>query len=165
MSISGGSPNDLLRPLRHDGNATEEARGCHMGPAQALNVYKARDGFMYYWVRHPRVDRGTQLQRFVNEGWEIVPPEAAEHKGRETSLNYSQFGLDNIQVHGDVLMLRIPEDKYRTMSEYRVQLAKVAREGPTAEYERKAESLPEHYRSRADGPIYYRGAGHGYQEY
>jgi hypothetical protein len=161
MPVSGGEPNNLYY-LRPDGNAEEHVSGNHRGPAQALNVHNPQPGYMYYWVKHPRTDRGSQLQRFVNLGYEVCGASAPEHKGREASLNYSEMGLDNYQVHGDLVLLKIKEEKYKEMREWLATVAKAAKEGPTAEYEEKGRNLnlPERY-SRADGPIYYKGPGHG----
>jgi hypothetical protein len=161
MAISGGEPNDLYY-LRADGNAEEGVSGNHRGPAQALNVHNPEPGYQYYWVKHPRTDRGSQLQRMVNLGYEIIGADAPEHKGREASLHYADLGLDNYQVHGDLVLLKIKEEKYREMREWLASLAKAASTGATAEFEEKGRNLnlPERY-SRADGPIYYKGPGHG----
>lgn len=161
MALSGGLPLDWLKPLRWDSTVGPNERGTHRGPSRSMNVVNALPGFIYYWARHPRLDRGSNLQRFINEGWEVVPPDSPEHKGRELKLSYSQFGLDNYQVHGDLVLLRIPEAKYREKAELRAQLAKAAIQGPTEDYQQRGAPLEERFGSRADGPIYYRGHGHG----
>jgi hypothetical protein len=161
MTISGGAPRDWIRSLRSDGNLRPNARGCHRGPAESLNVVGAIPGMVYYWCRHPKRDRGgAMLQRFVNQGWEVVPPGSPEHKSRETSLNYSELGLDGYQVHGDLVLVRIPEGKYREICTFRKAQADVARDA-TDEYLDKARQIEERYGARADGPIYYRSGAHG----
>jgi hypothetical protein len=116
---------------------------------------------VYYWCRHPRLDRGAQLQRLINEGYEVVPPDSPEHKGKVVNLNYAQFGLDNYQVHGDVVMLRIPEERFRERQEMKTTLNQAGLTGVTQNYESRGMSLEERYGSSSDGPIYYRGPGHG----
>lgn len=161
--IQGGGSRELIRPLLRDGNLRPNVRGCHRWSSEALNVHNPQPGFIYYWCRHPRADRGgAQLQRFLNMGWEPVGPNDPERKGRETSMRFSDLGLDNYQAHGDVVLLRIPESKYRAYREHRARLAAAARTGPTEDFLNKGQHLDEMYAGRADGSIYYRGSGHGF---
>jgi hypothetical protein len=157
--LSGGQPREWLE-LQHDGNKPG-VRGSHTGPSEALNIHNAQSGMMYYWARHPSMDRGANLQRKINEGWEVVPPDAPEHKGRENSLNYAQLGLDNYQVHGDLIMCRMPEDRYAEFCKFRDQIREAAAAGPTMEYESKGASLEERFAGRGDGPLYHKRPGHG----
>lgn len=161
MAVSVGGNRLDIAPLGRDGNLPG-VRGNHRGPAAGLNLHGARPGYVYYWCRHPRADRrGAQYQRFLNMGWRPVPPDGPEYKAQEQSLNYSQLGLDSYQVHGDLVLMQMPEPRYRQLCEWRQEAAKSELEGPTNEYLSKARDFDSNYGARADGPIYYRGQGHG----
>lgn len=137
-------------------------RGNHRGPAAGLNVHNPQPGMHYYHCRHPKADRrGAQFQRFMNMGWEPVPPGSPEYLAQNTNLKYSQLGLDQFSAHGDVLLIRISEEKYRRLAEFRRLTAESEVDGPTNEYLQQAHNFDSNYGLRADGPIYYKGQGHG----
>lgn len=162
MTLSVGPKLDDLIPYTESGEAVHTTRGSHQGPATGMNVGDPVPGFLYYWVQHPRHHRGgSQYRRFTQWGFEAVPPDSPEHKLQETSASYVELGLDSYQAHGDVLLMRIPEERYKELSAFRRHQAEVARDGITNEYLDKAHEYEARYGSTADGPIYYRGSGHG----
>ena len=164
MTLSAGVNRLDLVPINELGERRAGVRGSHLGPASGLNIQGAQPGMVYKWIRHPKHDRGgAQLQRFVNMGYEVVPPGDPEYKDREASLQYSQLGVDGYQVHGDVLLVRIPEEKERERQEFRTLQNQIAMTGGADEYLSRGEDLSNRYglTDRAEGPIYYKGPGHG----
>jgi hypothetical protein len=162
MPITGGGDRRDLRPLNPDGHWRDREFGSHRGAASALNVRGLKPGMIPFWVRHPNRDRGAaQLQRFVNQGWEVAPPEAQIRKGPVTDPNYAALGLDRYPAHGDIVLLQISEENYRRFCAARDQQRDAAVEGPTREFLRKGEPVQNRFGDRADGPIYYVGPGHG----
>jgi hypothetical protein len=159
--ISGGGARKDLRPLQRDGNLTPGFRGSHRGNAESLNV-KLAPGMVPYWCRHPNSDRGAaQIQRFLNDGWEVAPPESQIQRQRPNDPNYAAMGLDRYQAHGDIVLLQIPEERYKEVQARKAQLREAAVDGPTRDFLHKGEPLQHRYGQSADGPIYYVGHGHG----
>jgi hypothetical protein len=160
--LSGGIDYGDLKPLC-EGETVAGARGTHTGPANGLNIHNPQPGMKYSWVRHPRHDRGAaQFQEFLNWGYEPCGKDSPEMRARAGNLNFSEYGLDGFQTHGDVVLMRISEDKFRVRQEYRNNQAKAALDGSTEAYMSKGSELQGRYSyaRTADGPLYYRGAGH-----
>ena len=163
MAISGGIDRFALKPLAERTGAKANVRGTHRGPAAGLNVHNPQPGMVYKWVRHPRYDRnGAQYRRFINLGYEVVPPDAPEYRAESQNYNFAKLGLDNYQTHGDVVLVRITEDKYRELQEFREQQRKVALEGVTDSYLSKGKELESRLGESSSGkPLYYKGSDHG----
>lgn len=160
--LSGGIDLGDLKPLC-EGETVAGARGTHAGPANGLNIHNAQPGFQYSWIRHPRHDRGgAQLQQFLNWGYEVCGPNSPELKAKHNNLAYAQLGLDGYQAHGDVILVRIPDELYRVRQEHRAQQAKEALDGASTSFIDKGRDLTSRYSyaRSADGPLYYRGPGH-----
>jgi hypothetical protein len=161
----GGDRRDLdPRPLIPiEGEAAP--RGAHRGHNVNLNIHNPQTGYVYYWCRNPRSDRsGAQLYRLANWGYEVVAPEAPEFKARAANLRYSALGIDSYATHGDVVLVRIPEDRYRAYSEWRRAAARAAFDGATESWLQSGEELASRAGyNRPDAPIYYRAPSHGYQ--
>jgi len=96
----------------------------------------------------------------LNYGYQVVTKDSPEMKGKEISQVYSQLGLDGYEVHGDLVMLRIPEHKYRKMREYKDALAAAARTGPTDQFLERGQEI-ESRLSTGGNPVYWRGSTHG----
>ena len=163
MPISGGGPREAIRPLDYNEPGAVSVRGNHRLGSSTLNVHNPQQGYIYYWCRHPRHDRGgAMLQQFLNEGWELVTKQHPEYRGRETDLHYSELGLDGYQAHGDVLLIRMHEDQYREWKAARDALKEAQSnvDGGLDEYLEKARGIEEKYGSN-DKPLYYRTSGHG----
>jgi hypothetical protein len=161
MAITGGGDRRELRPLLPDGNYRRGYYGSHRGAAESLNA-RVPPGMVPYWCRTPQSDRGmAQLQRFENEGWEVAPPGSQIKTPRTHDARYSQLGLDSYRPFGDLVLLQIPEEKYRRRQENLARLRDNAIEGPTRQYLHRGEGAQQAYGANAEGPIYYRGAGHG----
>lgn len=162
MPISVGPPRLDIAPLHPDGNVGAGVRGNHRGPAEGLNVHNPQPGMHYYHCRHPKADRrGAQFRRFINQGWEPVPPDAPEYVAESTNLHFPQLGLDGFHTHGDVILIRISEERYRQMADFKRLTAEAELDGPTNEFLQRARDFDHNYGLRADGPIYYKGQGHG----
>ncbi len=164
MAIGGGLPLLDLAPYEELTKLRPGTRGTHAGAAAGLNIEGAVPGFHYSWIRHPKYDRGIgQLQRFMNMGYQVCGPDSPELRARAGSLNFAQFGLDNYQVHGDVILVRIPEELLRKREDDKRAEAQAALDGPTEDYLQRGRDITSRYGygNRADGPIYYKSSGHG----
>ena len=164
MPLSAGHRGLDLKPLNGAGEIQAGVRGSHRGPSTGLNVHNPQPGFVYSWIRHPKHDRGgSQFQRFINMGYQACGPNSPEMRGQTQNMNISELGLDNYQVHGDVVLMRIREDKYAERQEFKRQQAKVAADGSTDDFLAKGQSLENTYGlgQAADGPIYHRSGQHG----
>lgn len=162
MAITVGPPRLDIAPLHRDGNVEAGIRGNHRGPAAGLNVHNPQPGMHYYHCRHPKADRrGAQYRRFVNMGWEAVPPGAPEFCAESGDLRLKELGIDGFHINSDVILMRISEERYRRQVEFSRLTREAETDGPTNEYLQNARSFDANYGSRADGPIYYKGPGHG----
>lgn len=165
MALTAGFNRLDLKPLSELGDNKANVRGSHRGPAAGLNVHNPQPGFIYKWIRHPRHDRSAaQYRRFINMGYEVVGPDSPERRAESENLNLSKLGgLDNYQTHGDVVLVRIPEDKYRELQEFREHQRKVALAGVTDGYLSRGKDLESRLgaTSTSDRPLYYRGVEHG----
>lgn len=168
MALTGGADRSDLEAL-DDGliPLTGEAspRGPHVGHNANLNVPNPQPGFSYYHGRNPKFDRGGQHYRITSWGYEVVGPDSPEFKSQAANLRYSAMGLDSYHTHGDVVLYRIREERYRQFCKYRKDAAAAALGGPTESWLQAGSEVEARsgYR-RADGPIYYRTPAHGFQE-
>ena len=163
MPMYGGIDLGDLRPLSEGEELLTGVRGSHRANASALNVHNAQPGFRYSWIRHPRHDRGgAQLQEYLSWGYEVCGKDSPEIKGRSTNLSFSDLGLDNYQAHGDVLLVRITDEKFRVRQEDRAAAAKAALDGASDAFINKGRELEERYSfaKSAEGPLYYKGPAH-----
>ena len=160
--LAGGVDLGDLQPLSEEA-VQAGMRGTYQGPANGLNIRNAQPGFSYSWIRHPRHDRGgAQLQEFVNWGYEVCGKDSPEMKGAAKNAAYSELGLDSFQAHGDVILVRIPDQLFRVRQGYRDAQRKVALDGASEAFITKGRELQDRYSyaRSADGPLYYRGPGH-----
>lgn len=137
-------------------------RGNHRGPSAALNVHNPQPGFRYYHCRHPKADRqAAQYRRFFAEGWRPVGPDDPEYTSEEQELDLKRLGITDMNLHKDTLLMKIPEEKYREKAEFAQAQRDAQVEGPTNEYLNMARAFENSYGATAEGPIVYRGPGHG----
>jgi hypothetical protein len=101
---------DWMRPYSDtDDGYGERTLGCHVGNTEALNVRNPQPGMHYYHA--PAAKRGT-LRGLINKGYEVVPPESPELVGESRDPRFGG-ALDSSQAFGDVILTRIPIEKYR----------------------------------------------------
>ncbi len=146
MALSGGGDRRLLRPVEHN----EGVRGSHRGDSEALNVKNAQPGFHY------RYDPERRLRKRINEGYEIVT-DGPESWGADLPAGVAKQ-LDNIRAFKDVILLRIPIEKYREKRKKLREKATLAREGVEASYLDKGEAIRDQVGATED--VYYRRGNH-----
>ena len=71
--------------------------------------------------------------------------------------------MDGYAVHGDVLLMRIPEEKYRERQEFRKMQAEAARDGVSSDWLEKGRDLAARYGllGGEERPVYFRKLDHG----
>jgi len=154
MGVSGGGDRKDLRP--HEPNR-QKAKGTFRGSFEALNVRNAQPGFNYYYERR----KPGEVLRRMNEGFEVVQAGDPEGWGADVPAAVGEM-LDGVKAYGDLVLMRIREDKYRMMKEQKAALARAAIDGSTAEYLRKGHQRAQQLgRSRPKDDLYYKGPGHG----
>jgi hypothetical protein len=157
-----GPPRLDIQPLTSEGNVGPNIRGNHRGPAAGLNVHNPQAGMHYYHVRHPNADRSAAMYRtFYNQGWRPVGPNDPEYTSEEQDLDLSKLGIEDMNLHKDTLLMRIPEEQYRKLEAYNQANRDAQIEGPTHEFLSKSREFENSYGATADGPMFYRGPGHG----
>jgi hypothetical protein len=154
MSIQGGGDRKDLRP--HNPN-DKQVIGTHRGPFEALNVKNPKPGFHYYYARR----KPSDVQRFMNAGWEPVRSGDPEQWGSDMPPEVGEM-LDGVKAYGDVILMRIREDKFRAIREEKEALAKAAREGGTSEFINKGHQRARQLgSSRPKKDLYFESADHG----
>ena len=153
MAIYAGEEQALTRPLDQEGNYTKGAVGCHRGHMEVLNVRNPRPGFRYYYIRTDP----SSVRRATRRGWQPVSKADPERMGEEDNSDLVAAGLDTTLTRNDIVLCRMPEDRYR---EWRAQMDRRS-EGmqgdSAAAYLEKGRPLQEVY---GDG-VYFKAAGHG----
>jgi hypothetical protein len=152
--LDAGRNLEHLRPLGPDGTAFEGAIGCHRGNSEDLNVSNPLPGFLYYWGLNTQ----SSLMKLFRIGFEVVPSDSPE-RAFSREPDFRSLGLDGIQTNKDVVLLRIPEERYRVHAEREALKAKTAREGPTQEFLNKNSDY-DRWAQTADGPILYASRTH-----
>ena len=162
MSISVGPPRLDIAPLLPDGNVAANVRGNHRGPAAGLNVHNPQPGMHYFHCRHPQADRSAaQYRRFVNHGYRPVSPADPEFTSESLDLRFEELGLKDFHLKKDTILMKVPEETYRTQQEFAQMNRDAQVDGPTNEFLQRARELENSYGARAEGPTHYRGPGHG----
>lgn len=162
MAISLGPSRLDIQPLHPDGSVNANVRGNHRGPAAGLNVHNPQPGMHYYWCRHPQADRrGAQYRRYINQGYRPVAPGDPEYTQESLDLDFKGLGIQDFHIKSDVILMKVPEQTYRAHQEFAQATRDAQVDGPTAEYLSKSRELDSSYGARAEGPIYYKGPGHG----
>jgi len=156
MTVGVGEPNELYRPLDQSGNYTHGARGCHRGHMQQLNVRNAQPGFRYYYVRTD----ASSLDRAETRGWEFVKLSDPERMGEERRADRKAAGLDSTMTRNDIVLCRMPEERYRKLREQIDQLTEGRGGDVSAEYLERGRPLQEAYGGKA---IYFKEPGHGFR--
>jgi hypothetical protein len=150
MALTGGGDREWIRAVDPD---QSERRGTHRGKFEALNVSNPRAGFIYYYERR----KPSDVLRRMNEGWEVVKGTDQEDWGAELPDDIGQE-LDGVKAYGDVILMRIPEDRYRKIEEQRKLLRMASRGGNTDEYLEKGNRVTS--QSGIGRPAYYQRSDH-----
>lgn len=149
--IQGGGDLSWTKPV----SPADEVVGAHRGHHAALNIKNPQPGFRYYYERR---DANKVLVK-KNEGWEVVQANSPERWGDNLPEDV-QKELDGVRAYQDVILLRIPEEKYRQNREHLRELAEASRRGSDREYLDKSRER-EHQLGVTDREVYYARATHG----
>lgn len=145
----GGKNMNWLRPVER---RPENTIGTHTGRHEALNVRNPQPGYRYYYPR-----RGaSEIQAKLNQGWRMVRKEDPESWGidlRDIS-GETLPEMDGLMAYQDVVLMKIPEEKYRILQEEKQMRNKVMLHGPTDEYLSRGESLAA--RVESTDPLYHK---------
>ena len=155
MSISAGENREDYRPLRQDGNYSEDAIGTHRGHMQYLNVSNAQPDRHYYWtLTHAKSIKKTKAQ-----GWTFITKNDPEWSGNESYSDVIGAGLDTTVTRNEIALCWMPESKYKERQERMKALLDQQQGDTSAEYLEKGRPLQEVY---GQG-IYIKGPGHGFR--
>lgn len=157
--LGGGEDSRLYVPLTREGNlADSEALGCHRGTYEWMNVTNAQPGYIYYLGR--RTEAG--LRQAALRGWQVVPPDSPERLGERTDPNFQAAGLDGVQTGGELVLMYMPESRYRVLCEEREERSARMRDMSARQFTEsdRARTLQERYRKA----IFLEGS-HGVERY
>jgi hypothetical protein len=122
-----------------------------------MNVRNAQPGFVYYYERRKP---GNVLKR-MNEGWKPVGKADPEQWGAEMPAEVGEM-LDGVKAFGDLVLMKIREDKYARIKAEKEARAKAARDGSAAEFLSKGHQRALQLgKSRPKDDLYFKGPGHG----
>lgn len=158
MPISSGPNREDIRPYEAP-SGTRNILGNHRRHSAALNVHNPQANTHYVWEA---ATRDKVLSRQMR-GYRVVGPDDPERKGLETDLSQG-LPLDMLQARQDVVLMKAPEDVYRTIMEQKAQDAQAAM-ATANEYLSKGQPLTHRYGKGS--PIYYQKPEHktGVEEY
>lgn len=152
MSIQYGAPEEWLRPLQQQ----IDKIGTHRGPHEALNVKNPKPDMHYYCCART----ASAVQRFINEGWEVVPKDSQERWGAELPASV-QAEIDSTRAYQDVMLIRTSSENYRRIQTDKHRDAQAALQavddGFLAAGERIDNQLGRH---GTDKPTYYKKSNH-----
>ncbi len=159
MTIQGGGDLEFIKPILPDDDAP---LGDHRKNFSALNVRNPRRGYHYYYC----AANSSSVLNFMNQGWEVVQADDQEQFGAELPSDIG-LPLDGVRAFHDVLLVRIPLEKYR---EYKVERSERRRASLEANYlafkqteRERMDQLQPHQRPQGKSLFYHRD-GHGTQE-
>lgn len=156
MSIQGGADYEWTRPIDpHD----SETLGCHRGVSEGMNIANAQPGFHYYYIRA----NPNMAQRYLNAGWEVVTSEHPERPGVKALPEAVQSMMDGMRAFKDVILVRIPTDRYAEIQEDKRRRAASALRSTTDAFQAKGERTTEALgrgAGRHDN-VYYQTRDHG----
>lgn len=153
--ISAGNRLDLSKPLDQEGNFTRGSIGCHRGHMEALNVKNARPGHHYYYFRTD----SSSLDRAELQGWDFVKLTDPEKMGQETRSDRVAAGLDSTQTRNDIVLCRMPDERYSVHRAQIDQRSDGMRGDSAAEFMEKGRPLQDAYGEQ----VYFKSAGHGFR--
>jgi len=155
--MQGGQELLKFKPLNHAGHVIDEAgnevHGCHRGHTQHLNVSNAVAGRAYY---HGSVRRNRQAH-YRLEGWRPVGPEDPENLMQTQDPHNIGTPLDSFAISNDVVLMWMPEERYRARQDRNAQLSEARSADISEEFIAKGRPLQERYGRQ----LYFRRADHG----
>jgi len=155
VSISIGQRQDIFKPLDQDGNFTRDALGCHRGHMEVLNVRNPRPGFRYYY---PRTDPSS-MRRALRRGWQPCKLTDPERLGEEESPDLVGTGLDTSLQRQDIILCRMPEERYRAQrAEIDALSERMQGDESAAEFLEKGRAFEGAY-----GQVYFKDRSHGFR--
>lgn len=153
MTIYAGEDQKLYRPLDNKGNYTQGAVGCHRGHMEVLNVRNPKPGFRYYYIRTDP----SSVRRAQQRGWQPVSKTDPERMGEEEQADLVAAGLDTTLTRNDIVLCRMPEERYRTWRAQMNQRSEGMQGDGSADYMEKGRPLQEIYGK----DVYFKAPGHG----
>jgi hypothetical protein len=154
MPMQPGAPLEWCEPV----DPGSDVLGDHRGNTEALNIRNARPGFHYYYG----LNNPNQALRLLEQGFELVGADDPEQFGAQFPEAVGT-PLDGLRAFNDVVLMRIPLDKYRLLRAERAENARAAREAPTQAFLSRGQEMNRILGSKApkDGDSYYKIPGHG----
>ena len=160
MSAEGGINREWLRPMPEERYIEGVGRemGSHQGGSQALNIRNPKPGMHYYYWRRDK----SSVQRAVNDGWRPVKVTDGVSPGADISTIDGEHipELDGIMAFKDVILMEIPQEKYRAITERKAQAAKYLREGTADTFIAKGQNIAARVGATRDD-LYYASKHHG----
>ncbi len=156
MTMQRGAPLSWTKPVE-PGN--RERLGNHRGPNEALNVIGAVPGFHYYYEAR----KGSNVLRRVSQGYEVVTAEMPERFGAHLPDPVSKQ-LDGITAFSDVILMRIPIEKYKKIRAAQDQEARERFEASTSTYLDQGQDQTArlgHRAPKGGNDVYFKRPDHG----
>ncbi len=156
MALSGGGNRSELRPMDPQGTTL----GSHKGAYEALNVRNAKPGFNYVFAK---LSASAILVK-QNQGWQLVKENDPEEWGvpRDMFPDKIQGSLDSLKAFGDVVLMRIPNERYQEIQDEHNARSVAALGGTESEFLGKGDELGEEVGSSTQGrPLHYMQGQHG----
>lgn len=152
--ISGGANRFDLRPVRH----SQDYMGNHKAHFMAMNICNPKPGYHYYYQTTGR--GGGNILRYQQLGYEMVKSTDQERWGAELPPEIARE-VDTVKAFGDVVLMRIPVEKYREIRKRKARDARIAREGAEDSYLGKGEQISAAMGQYAPAAgVYFRRANH-----
>lgn len=138
--------------------------GNHPEPHASLNVRNPQPGMVYYWARA----KPGQVQRLMNLGYKVVNHEDGdtEKYGAELPPGVSAAALGGYTPYQDVILMKIPVEKYAELKERQRADADAALHSSDSAYLSRGIEVGEQLRtSNPRGiPVYYAEPSHGVKQ-
>lgn len=133
--------------------------GHFRGDLESLNIENADPDFAYYYARNNPND----LVRFLNAGWAPVGPDDPESYGFKRVKGWNiQHRLGTEHAFQDVLLMKIPLDRYRKIQEEKQAEHREMLNGVVTSFrERGEERSRQLYRPPNGRELYFAKVDHG----
>lgn len=156
MPLTGG---DNLADWADPHEPDDHVVGHFRGDLESLNIANAQPGFHYYYARNNPND----IVRFLNQGWTPVGPDDAESYGAKRIKSWNiQHSLGTERAFQDVILMKIPLEKYRAMQKENESYKKTLLDGVVHNFRERGDSRSrELHRPPQGRSLYYASPEHG----
>lgn len=154
MAMQPGAPLKWCKPTNPH---KSESLGNHKGDFEALNIKNPQPGMHYFWAKKT----ASSVRRFMRYGFEVVQAEDPEEFGARLPEKVGAL-LDGATAYSDVVLMRIPLERYRQFRNQRKQLVEAKREASTQAYLAAGKERERELGHRAPrrGPTYHKLVSH-----